>query len=164
MREWAARVYAVKVTQGGTSWKISWASLRITHAQCCAYTTKCGSDDFSLSRRMPSTNCSCEIIEPYVHVGRYIVNEHLPPWERCFWVPPWYMKLRQRSEVCDWSSGQFFGESVLCCVFRALKISYWASVVFKWCLTLPIKLLQCCVANHCKLRYVSLKPKHLKCF
>ena len=33
---------------------------------------------FSLSDRMPLTNCSCEIIEPYVHTERCIVNERLP--------------------------------------------------------------------------------------
>ena len=33
---------------------------------------------FSLSDRMPLTNCSCGIIEPYVHTERCIVNERLP--------------------------------------------------------------------------------------
>jgi len=46
MREWTARAYAVKITQGGTSWNISWASLRIVHEQCSACTTKHGSDNF----------------------------------------------------------------------------------------------------------------------
>ena len=33
---------------------------------------------FSLSDRMPSTNCSCGIIESCVYTGRCIVNEHVP--------------------------------------------------------------------------------------
>ena len=42
MREWTASTYAIKVTQGGTNWNISWASLRIVHVQCNACTTKHG--------------------------------------------------------------------------------------------------------------------------
>ena len=66
------------VTQGGNSWNIRRASLKFVHAQCCACTTKCGSDDFSISSRMPSTKYCCGIIEPCVYVGRYIFDERLP--------------------------------------------------------------------------------------
>ena len=119
MRKWTARAYAVKVSQGDTSWNISWASLRIAHEQCSAFTTKRGSDDFHTHLIPPHQRFSIKFV--CMHGYSWTCVYFYPQVQRCLMHLSQVFSCSQAIVLLD-SFGSSHSQSIMQCVQSTLMM------------------------------------------